>query len=262
MMRTFLPPSMRIAVSAGVPWSVAPAKSTVMLSPRITTPEIRYVRRRTRADRVMTWPECSAIGALGPCVSRRASSSMVPTYASHATPAAHRPALRGIAARDCPGAAGPAPLVAPQHQQGTRVYRLHRRHRRAVHDHGRHSHRGIAGRHPAGQYGDARDWSGALQFAGHDRRLGPADPPAAPRQPAPQARRAHRRLFHLHRRELRRTIDADRRPPAAPRLPEGRAIYVDAQALAAMAGAERHLAGPLQYLGPMGESRRSGGAES
>src|SRR6267143_915825 len=190
MMRTFLPPSMRIAVSAGVPWSVAPAKSTVMLSPRITTPEIRYVRRRTRADRVITWPECSAIGALGPCVSRRASSSMVPTYASHAT--------------------------------------------------------------PAGQHGDARDWSGALQFAGHDRRLGPADPTAAPRQQAPQARRAHRGLFHLHRVQLRRATDPHWRPTAAARLPERRAIHMDAPALAAVAGAQRDPARPLQYLGSVG----------
>src|SRR5881628_503455 len=63
----------------------------------------------------MTWPECRAIGPCepcGPCVSKRTSSSMVPTYARRATSAPHRRAVRGTAAGDRPGAARGAAVVA------------------------------------------------------------------------------------------------------------------------------------------------------
>ena len=62
----------------------------------------------------------------------------------------------------------------------------------------------------------------------HHRRLRAADPPAAARQRAARAEDPRDRVLHLRGLELRRAADAARRSAALPRLPEGRALRVDA----------------------------------
>ncbi len=95
------------------------------------------------------------------------------------------------------------------------------------------------------------DRRGAGQLHRHHRRGDGADSPAVAHQPRAEARRAYGRVFHLHRLQLRRMPVAAGRSAAVSRLPAGRAVPVDADAVERVAIAQRPAVGDLLPVGSL-----------